>query len=137
MKWVKLFFLVAIALLQQQGISQQILFRHYSVTEGLPSSTVRAIVQDDKGYMWFGTKNGLSRFDGYQFKNFQFKKNDAGSIGNNFIHCITRFDSTHLWIGTENSIYILDLEKEQFSHFEPLKEKTIFFNLKRSRHLIF
>lgn len=105
---------------------QQILFRNYSVAEGLPSSTVRAIAQDDQGYMWFGTKNGISRFDGYQFRNFQYKKNNATSLGNNFVHCITRFDSTHIWIGTENGIYILNLEKEQFSHFGPPEERTVF-----------
>ena len=127
MKRLIYFYIISFTVfLSYESRGQQILFRNYSVAEGLPSSTVRAIAQDDQGYMWFGTKNGLSRFDGYQFKNFQFKKSDTASIGNNFIHCITRFDSTHLWIGTENSIYILDLEKEQFSHFEPLKEKTIF-----------
>ncbi|MFD2888703.1 hybrid sensor histidine kinase/response regulator transcription factor [Chitinophaga cymbidii] len=117
----------------RESNGQQILFRKYSVAEGLPSSTVRAIAQDDQGYMWFGTKNGLSRFDGYQFRNFQYKKNDTASIGNNFIHCITRFDSTHLWIGTENGIYIFDLEKEQFSYFELLKEKFI-FDILRDKH---
>ncbi|PWV45389.1 hybrid sensor histidine kinase/response regulator transcription factor [Chitinophaga sp. S165] len=105
---------------------QQIRFRNYSVAEGLPSSTVRTIAQDDQGYLWFGTKNGISRFDGYQFRNFQYKKNDSTSLGNNFLHCITRIDSTHLWIGTESGIYILDLEKEQFSHFGPPEEKTVF-----------
>lgn len=106
--------------------AQQIVFRNYSVAEGLPSSTVRAIAQDQQGYMWFGTKNGLSRFDGYQFKNFQFSISDSSSLGNNFIHCITAFDSTHIWIGSENSIYILDLETERFTQFEPLEGKTVF-----------
>src|SRR5690606_9051562 len=40
-----------------ESSGQQILFRNYAVSEGLPSSTVRAIMQDDQGYMWFGTKN--------------------------------------------------------------------------------
>lgn len=109
-----------------QSSAQQIRFRNYSVAEGLPSSTVRAVTQDDQGYLWFGTKNGISRFDGYQFRNFQYKKNDSTSLGNNFIHCISRVDSTHLWIGTEHGIYVLDLEKEQFSHFGPPKERTVF-----------
>ncbi|UPK72074.1 two-component regulator propeller domain-containing protein [Chitinophaga filiformis] len=109
-----------------KGSGQQIRFRNYSVAEGLPSSTVRAIAQDDQGYLWFGTKNGISRFDGYQFRNFQYKKNDSTSLGNNFIHCIARVDSIHLWIGTENGVYILDLEKEQFSHFGSTNEKSVF-----------
>ena len=115
MKWLILYCLI---FLFSQASGQQIRFRNYSVADGLPSSTVRTIAQDDQGYLWFGTKNRISRFDGYQFRNFQF--------GNNFLHCITRVDSTHLWIGTENGIYILDLETEQFSHFGPPNEKTVY-----------
>lgn len=105
--------------------AQQILFKNYSVADGLPSATVRAIAQDAQGYMWFGTKNGLSRFDGYQFKNFQYSKNTPNAIGHNFIYCITTVDSTHLWIGTENGIYILNLETARFTPFEPVREKRI------------
>ena len=105
---------------------QQILFKHYSVSEGLPSSTVRAIVQDRQGFMWFGTKNGLSRFDGYQFKNFQYKKNIAGTLGSNFIHCLWVADDTHLWVGTEDGLYILDLETEKFTRLEALGSQTVY-----------
>jgi len=45
-------------------------FRNYTVDDGLPSSEVHVAIQDNDGYMWFGTDNGLSRFDGYEFKNF-------------------------------------------------------------------
>src|SRR5690349_24500850 len=105
--------LLFFCLLCQWGSSQQILFRNYTVADGLSSNTVRAIKQDDQGFMWFGTKNGVSRFDGYQFKLYQFKKDNPASLGNNFIHAIERADSTHLWIGTENGVYILDLETER------------------------
>jgi ligand-binding sensor domain-containing protein/signal transduction histidine kinase/DNA-binding response OmpR family regulator len=116
-----------------EGKGQQILFRNYNVSDGLPSSTVRAIAQDSQGYMWFGTKNGLSRFDGYQFKTFQYQKNKPGAIGNNFIYCITAYDRTHYWIGTESGIYILDLETETFTPFAPLVGKTVFDILKDQR----
>ncbi len=45
-------------------------WRNYTTDHGLPSSEVHCILQDSEGYMWFGTDNGLSRFDGYSFKNF-------------------------------------------------------------------
>jgi len=113
-----------------QSEAQQILFGNYTVGEGLPSTMVLAINQDDQGYMWFGTRNGLSRFDGYQFKTFQFNKNDTTSIGNNFIQCISKIDSTHLWIGTENGIYILDLQKEVFTKFKGTLDQAVFDILK-------
>lgn len=95
--------------------AQQIIFRNYTVADGLPSSTVWAIQQDKEGFIWFGTKNGLSRFDGYNFKNFQFSKAAPGSIGNNVVHCILRYDSTYLWIGTQKGISILNLQTETFT----------------------
>lgn len=110
--------------------SQQILFRNYTVADGLSSNTVRAIKQDDQGFMWFGTKNGVSRFDGYQFKLYQFKKDNPASLGNNFIHAIEKVDSTHLWIGTENGVYMLDLETERFEPLATLEGKVVFDILK-------
>lgn len=109
-----------------QSVAQQLLFRNYTVAEGLPSSTVRAITQDRQGYLWFGTKNGLSRFDGYQFKNFQFAYDDPQSLGNNFIHCVTVIDSASIWVGTEKGIYKLDLKTEKFSRFELVKEGSVY-----------
>ncbi|MBP6409677.1 MAG: response regulator [Pseudarcicella sp.] len=122
--------LLMLVIFKQHNYAQQINFRHYSVTEGLPSSTIRAIIQDSKGYKWFGSKNGLSRFDGYTFKNFQNQPNNPQSIGNNFIHCITPLDNNHLLIGTENGVYQLDLQTEIFTSFLPLKGKTVLDILK-------
>ena len=123
---LRVFFIVWLAgCLYLPAKAQQVLFGNYSVSEGLPSSMVRAINQDDQGYMWFGTRNGLSRFDGYQFKNFMYDKLRSGALGNNIVQCITRYDSTHLWLGTENGIYILDLETENFTRFKPTIEGSI------------
>jgi len=107
-------------------VAQQIYFRNYSAIDGLCSNTIWCISQDDQGYMWFGTKNGLSRFDGYKFKSYQFNKNIAGSIGNNFIRAICRFDAKTYWIGTEGGLYILDLEKETFRTFKPILHQYIY-----------
>src|SRR5215470_7943603 len=50
--------------------AQQLSVRHYDVSDGLAHSHVGAIHQDRKGYLWFGTREGLSRFDGYRFTNY-------------------------------------------------------------------
>lgn len=52
----------------------QPVFSHYKVDDGLPSSEVHHVMQDSKGYMWFATDLGVSRFDGYRFENFAFKE---------------------------------------------------------------
>ena len=50
--------------------SAEMKFRHYSSDDGLPSDNINCSFKDSRGYMWFGTENGLSRFDGQSFKNF-------------------------------------------------------------------
>ena len=112
------------------AIGQQVLFRNYSVNNGMSSNTVWNIIQDDQGYMWFGTKNGLNRFDGYAFKVYQAQDASSPALGNSFIHSICRYDSTHFWVGTEDGLYILDLSKEQFSKVKVLGNDLIFSVIK-------
>lgn len=115
---------------------QQILFRKYSVTDGLCSNTVWSISQDEKGYMWFGTKNGLNRFDGYEFKAYRFNKNDTNAIRNNFIHTICKYDEKNYWIGTEGGVYNLDLETERFSPIPIATGNLIYDILRDSRGMM-
>lgn len=105
---------------------ERIYFRDYTVTDGLNSNTVWTISQDEQGYMWFGTKDGLNRFDGYQFKSFKFEKKNPFSIGNNFIRKIFQYDPKTYWIGTEEGVYILDLETESFRLFDILGPPLVF-----------
>ena len=102
--------------------AQKIFFKHYTVSDGLCANTIWDIEQDEQGYMWFGTKYGLSRFDGYTFKSFQHQKDVPGSLGNNFIRKIFKYDAKTFWIGTDEGIYIFNLETEKFSLFQPLKK---------------
>lgn len=121
------FVLIIVLLLFGKAIvAQQILFRNYSVEDGLKSNTVWSILQDRQGYMWFGTKNGLSRFDGYQFKTYQSDKDNPNSIGNNFVLDICEVDAKTFWIGTEKGVYIFNLETEKFSFFSPIREDAIY-----------
>jgi ligand-binding sensor domain-containing protein/signal transduction histidine kinase/DNA-binding response OmpR family regulator len=68
--------------------------------------------------MWFGTKDGLSRYDGYTFRNFRHDKDDKNSIGNNFIRSIFEGKDGALWIGTDAGVYIYHPDTENFSHFD-------------------
>jgi hypothetical protein len=58
-------------------------FEHLNVEDGLAQETVLAIAQDRDGFMWFGTQNGLSRFDGYRFINFRNIIGDPTTLGSN------------------------------------------------------
>jgi len=60
-------------------------FRHYRNDNGLSNNTVMASLQDRRGYMWFGTKEGLIRFDGFQLKTLLLNPSVSNSLLNNFI----------------------------------------------------
>ena len=96
------------------SLGQSYYFRHYQVENGLSNNAVICSLQDKKGFLWFGTKDGLNRFDGYTFKIFRNNPVDQESIGNNFIHCLFEDSNERLWIGTENGLYRYDPIVEKF-----------------------
>ncbi len=94
---------------------QSYYFRHYQVENGLSNNATICSLQDTKGFLWFGTKDGLDRFDGYSFKIFRNAPDDSSSIGNNFIHCLYEDPLGILWVGTENGLYKYDAVTESFT----------------------
>src|SRR6185503_3446348 len=94
---------------------QSYYFRHFQVENGLSNNAVICCVQDKKGFLWFGTKDGLDRFDGYSFKIFRNDPYDTTSIGSNFIHTLYVDPSGIMWVGTEKGLYKYDATTESFS----------------------
>ncbi len=97
-------------------------FDHFNIENGLSQNSVNCAFQDTKGFMWFGTKNGLNRFDGYTFKVFMRNPQQPHSIGNSTINCIAGDPSGNLWIGTDKGVYIFNPLLEQFSPIEQLAD---------------
>lgn len=115
----KIFLLAAFLYLFDSGYSQSTYyFRHYQVENGLSNNAVICSLQDKKGFLWFGTKDGLNRFDGYSFKIFRNDPDDSVSIGSNFIHCLYEDRNGILWVGTENGLYKYDAPTERFIHLD-------------------
>lgn len=79
---------------------------NYSVSDGLSNSSVKAIYQDSIGYMWFGTKNGLNRFDGYEFRTYHYRQ--EGERQKNDIVSIQADRLGRMWIGTFNGITLFN-----------------------------
>jgi len=95
--------------------AQPYYFRHYQVEDGLSNNAVVCCLQDSKGFLWFGTKDGLNRFDGYTFKTFRNDPEDTTSIGNNFIHSLYADKNNTLWAGTDRGLYKYNETEESFS----------------------
>lgn len=95
--------------------AQPYYFRHYQVEQGLSYNSVFSILQDAKGFLWFGTKNGLNRFDGYSFKVFRNKPGDNNSLRSNVIRAVFEDARKQLWVGTSNGLYGYNDTTQQFS----------------------
>lgn len=97
--------------------SQSYSFRHYKVEEGLSYNAVICSYQDKKGFLWFGTKDGLNRFDGNNFKTFRHDPDEPATIGNNFIKTLHEDKNGKLWVGTGKGLYSFDPHSETFKLF--------------------
>ena len=97
--------------------AQPYYFKHYFVENGLSNNSVSCSLQDTNGFLWFGTINGLNRFDGYSFRIFRHNPEDSTSIGSNFIRCLYEDRESNLWVGTNKGLYIYNPRTEKFSRF--------------------
>ena len=94
-------------------------FSHLGVEDGLSQVSILSIFQDSEGYIWFGTRNGANRYDGYEFKVYQNEVNNPASISDNYIRKISEDKDKNIWIGTSNGVNCIDYRTQQISRFYP------------------
>lgn len=107
---------------------QDISFKHLTVANGLSQNTISAIHHDSRGFMWFGTQDGLNRYDGYEFRIFRHDRDNPKSISANWIWSIDEDSSGHIWASTfGGGISRFDRYKEEFITFknDPADKKSI------------
>jgi len=113
--------LISLLILQTIVLSiysnEPLYFSNLSLNDGLSQITVTSIHQDKMGYMWFGTRNGLNKFDGYNFNVFSLSSDNKNSISDNHILCMTEDKDGNLWIGTNNGLNKLDLSTNKFTRY--------------------
>jgi signal transduction histidine kinase/CheY-like chemotaxis protein/ligand-binding sensor domain-containing protein len=115
-----IFLLISSVAIYAQERSYQV--KHITINDGLSHSSVFSILEDSKGYMWFGTEDGLNKYDGYKFTVYKNNPDDTTSLSNNFIEDILEVDN-HLWVATiGGGLEIFDREKDRFIHhrYHPL-----------------
>lgn len=94
-------------------------FSHYTSDNGLSQNSITAMMKDSKGYLWFGTRDGLNKFDGYNFTVYNSKPNQAQSVLNNRILAIKEDNWGYIWVKTyDELVYRLNPSTEILNRIE-------------------
>ena len=106
-------FLIVCALAKGAWAKEHYVIQHYSIKDGLSQNTVMAILQDKQGFMWFGTWDGLNRYDGYEFRRFKAMSNGVEAQVNNRVVIIFEDEEERLWWSTyDGHFYRLDAQRK-------------------------
>lgn len=100
----------------EKVISQDLLFERFYTYNGLPDNRIRSIFQDSRGFLWIGTMNGVSRYDGYYFKKY-YETKKSNSISGNWAYAICEDGGKNIWIGTKEGLNKFDVKKDGFESF--------------------
>ena len=129
--WVGLFLLfVNQATSQVSKPLRQFKFDHLTVKDGLSHPVVRCILQDQRGFLWFATDNGLDRYDGYGIKVFP-EKEDTTLLSAS-IRCILESSDGNIWIGSRKGLHVFDPVTngfERLAHVSKGKSSNDVFSL--------
>lgn len=101
-------------------------FTNYTSVNGLADNYVSSLLQDSRGFMWFGTREGLSRFDGTNFKNFFAKKNDSTALSGNTIAYLYEYIPGHLLMTSNGQATSMNTVTQQFHQPKQFKNKLVF-----------
>ncbi len=115
MKKLLLFTILSLSTIFSQN--SKLRFTHITTDNGLSQSNVRAILQDKLGFLWFGTFDGLNRYDGYQFTVYKSEQNDPTSIKSNSILHLYEDSEGEIWIGTDQGLTIYSRKSNNFRSF--------------------
>lgn len=106
-----------------KDVSSELRFEHISVSQGLSNSTVMSILQDRDGFLWFGTEDGLNRFDGHNFKIYHHVPGDSNGLLSSNINRLYQDRAGFLWVGTWQGLDKFDPHRETFVHYHTSAER--------------
>ena len=93
-------------------------FDQLTLDDGLSQSNVLSIWQDSRGLMWFGTENGLTRYNGYEFRRFTRERGNPLALGSDFVYDIAEDADGNLWLGTNGGgLAMMNRNTSQFTSF--------------------
>lgn len=112
---------VLLTLCHKETLAKEYFFQHYDITNGLSQNTVHKIIQDKAGFLWFGTKDGLNRFDGKDFKRIDVTTESENC---SYISALFEDSTGKIWVGSNNGPYIYSPELENLVPFHEIEKLT-------------
>lgn len=100
-------------------------FQHFNVEQGLSQSWVMSLEQDDLGFIWIGTSNGLNKFDGYNFTIYSSNNQVENSLPSNFIQSLELDDTGNLWVGTNAGLCMYDYKSDYFIRQDSFTQQSV------------
>lgn len=118
--------LLSFCLLQSGAQSPNMKFRHFTSKDGLVQNNVVAILQDSKGFMWFGTRAGLNRFDGYDYRLYEYIPGEQNTLTSSQISSLYEDKKGYIWIGhEEGGLDRYNPETDSFENFNRAPETNV------------
>ena len=99
-------------------------FKHITTNDGLSQSNVTCILQDNEGFIWFGTQDGLNRYDGKNLKVYKKDPLRKESLGHNYVLSLFKNRDGNFWVGTYTGLIFFDREAETFKWFNEVYRDT-------------
>lgn len=101
----------------QYALPQNNNFQRITTADGLSHNSITCMMQDREGYLWFGTEDGLNKYDGYSFSVYRHDIWKKNSLLDNYIWKIIQDQTGHIWIATSGGLDRFDPHEEKFSHY--------------------
>lgn len=98
-------------------INKDFIFNRITLEDGISQGSIEDIIQDRHGYLWFGTADGLNRYNGYEFKVYKYKEDDNNSLTSSYIGALIEDKEGFLWVGTNQGLNRLDTYDDTIKRF--------------------
>lgn len=100
-------------------------FERYTINEGLSQNSVNSITQDQYGFLWLGTEDGLNRYDGHEYRVYRHDAEDPNSISDNYVNVVFQDSRGRLWIGTmDGGLNLYQQHHDRFLHFKSAESEA-------------
>lgn len=112
-----LILLLVVPTLHAMAQAPDMRFKRLTVEDGLSNNNVLALVQDQRGYIWIGTNDGLNKYDGYGFTTYRHDARDSTTLSNNAVHAVLLDEKGRLWAGTAGGLNLYHSSTGTFTEY--------------------